>query len=97
MVSSKKLSQLPADLVGVEQVGGSGGPTGERFLGGRGGNRWSLWITETWDGEFEGVAGSPGSMSRKLKGAGTGDDGAELGRVTITDLCTGISGMERLG
>ena len=78
MVSSRKLSQLPAagvdDLVGVEHVGGCGG------------RRWSLWITETWDGEFLGVTGSPGSMSRKLKGAWTGDDGAELGRVTITDL-----------
>ena len=90
MVSSRKLSQLPTagvdDLVGVEHAGGSAGPTGVEFLGGRGGGRWSLWITETWDGEFLGVTGSPGSMSRKLKGAWTGDDGAELGRVTITDL-----------
>ena len=90
--SSRKLSQLPpaGELAGVENLGGREGGTGKKLGFDK--------ITET-SGDPEGVNGLPAGMSEPgvLRLAGMGEDGADCGRVTMTDGWERGDGVERLG
>ena len=84
MGESKKLSQLPPSELagvadGVDDLGGRDGGAGSKKAG-------FSWITDT-SGDLVGVTGVPaGIFVLKVPGlAATGDEGADWGKVTITD------------